>query len=174
MMPPPGNQAVRSSPRASYPPNRNNLGVLMIEGHGEWRVGNNGNRANFIVPDAVEIVIYQGIGVGLDDGAHGQGLAQNVATTARLPTSWDHRNGEYDTDPGGAVRANTPGRRIYRGGEECPDLTLLNPQEPGADPFNPQPGSFTTEVGHPLTLRAIAQHAGPGHQLRWVCCTVLR
>lgn len=149
---------------------------LYVEGHGEWRTNIQGHYAGFRVPDGVQIVIYQGIGVGLDN-QHGIQIAQGQAMPNRLPTLYDAHNGEYDTElpaTGGAVRQNTPGRRIYYGGEMCPDLTLLAPNEPGYAAFGVQAGSYTAGVGIPQQLRAIAEAVPHGTQIRWACCTVYR
>lgn len=172
--PPRGHQRVRSSSRPS-PVSTKNTVPRVIEGHGAWIRTPQQSYPTFRVPPSIEIVIYQGTGVGLDD-RDGQmiGLLRNVP--GRLATEWDEDNAEYDTEPSehGSVRANTSGRRIYYGGENCPDLTLYNSREPGYTPFDVNPNSIVTGVNQPITLRAIAEAAQGGTQLRWAACTVLR
>lgn len=178
---PQGNKAVRASRRRSRPAHRPTSGLLYIEGHGEWRAGLLGHRAMFRVPDSMEIVLYQGIGAGLDD-QHGQDIARGLGVPARLPTLWDAHSGEYDTElpaTGGKVRQNTSGRAIYYGGDMCPDLTLFACDEPGFPAIVAQQGSFTVQAGHPVTLQAIAELYDQGDelmpvQLHWCACTVLR
>jgi hypothetical protein len=172
--PPQGHQRVRSSSRPSPVPYRNTP-PQVIEGHGEWIQTTFGSYPTFRVPDSIEIVIYQGTGVGLDD-RDGRLIALMQSLPGRLSTEWDRGNAEYDTEPSrrGSVRANTPGRRIYYGGDECPDLTLYNPREQGFAAFNAQPSSITIDLGLHITLRAIAEQVPAGTQLRWAACTVLR
>jgi hypothetical protein len=171
--PPQGHQRVRSSSRPSPVPHRYTY-PRVIEGHGEW-IQAHGSYPTFRVPDSIEIVIYQGIGVGLDD-RDGALIARMHSVPGRLATEWNSRNEEYQTEQSefGSVRANTSGRRIYYGGDQCPDLTLYNPQEPGAEAFNARPTSITTRIGQPVTLRTIAELVPGGTQLRWAACTVLR
>lgn len=168
---PHGNNPVRSSQRINNIPNPNRLPVIYVEGHGEFRAP----YGTFLVPDSIEIVIYQGPDVGLDD-SHGIAIASGVGVPARLPTAWDAINNEYDTEPvaaGGAVRQNTGGTRVYRGGENCPDYTLISPQEPGMAVLVVQPGSVVAPIGVPIQLSLVVAN-NPSSQIHWVCCTVRR
>lgn len=164
----------RSSKRPSKPANPFGRGVVVCEGHGELvKVG--GVDPTFPVPDGIEIVIFQGMGAGLADG-HGVVIGQGRGLPARLPTTWDAGSAEYDTSAHGAVRANTPGRKVYYGGETCPDLTLYAYDEDGFPAITaPQPGSFFVRKGTTITLRAICDlFKDEGAQLHWAACTVFR
>ena len=149
---------------------------VMIEGHGELAAAPGAPAPSFAVPDGMEIVIYQGQGVGLDD-QDGVDIASGTGVPSRMPTLWDAAAARYGTDPAlGSVRGNTPGIKIYRGGEECPNYTLYAHDEPGFGPMTPpQPGSYAAAVGHPVTLQTIAAlyDAQDGSfQLHWAACTV--
>ncbi|MFN6509143.1 putative adhesin [Xanthomonas translucens] len=165
----------RSSERPSRPANPHGLRVVVCEGHGELIQSSSGVNPRFRVPAGIEIVIF-GMGMGLDD-EHGVAIGKSRALPARLPTEWDPQSSEYDTSSaGGAVRVNTPGRRIYRVNELCPDLTLYAHNEPGMDAITPpQPGSYSASIGNPVTLRTICeQYRQEGAQIFWAACTVNR
>ncbi|SDI92415.1 hypothetical protein SAMN04487926_12757 [Paraburkholderia steynii] len=169
-----GHQRVRSSSRPS-PVAHRDVVVVIVEGHGEWRGGALKEYPTFKVPDSKQVVIFQGIGVGLDD-RHGQAIARMESVPSRLPTEWDRRNAEYDTEPSryGGVRVNTFGAKTYHNGDDCPDLVLFNPKQPGFASFEARPTSFTVALGYSITLRAIAELVPAGTQIHWAACTVLR
>jgi hypothetical protein len=166
------------SRRPSKPAKRFCMADVYIEGHGEidpWV-------PTFTVPDSVDIVIYQGIGLGLDD-EHGQAIVNGEGVPATLPTQWDGSNQEYDTDPQGKQRRGTGHRRIYREGEQCPDYKLF--------PFNhPNMADLTGSVkdssyklsykpalglGYYERLSEIARRSTHQNRtLHWACCTVVR
>ncbi len=164
---------VRSSGRRISLSAKNIGAIKFIEGHGELIQP----ETTFVVPDSVEIVIYQGKGVGLSD-IHGQAIADGKGVPSRLPTKFDAINQEYDTHAsGGAVRANTQGTKIYRGGERCPNYVLYAADEPGFDKITVQQTSILAKAGQPTTLETIAdlQKKSPQSvQLHWAACTVLR
>jgi hypothetical protein len=172
---PVGNNPVRSSERSIKPTQQYGAGTVYIEGHGQWE----GHHGHFVVGAGTEIVIYTGIGVGLDN-THGESIARGEGLPSRLPTLYDNANGEYDTEPaatGGAVRANTSGTRVYRVGERCPNLTLYAPNEPGLPEFVAQPGSFSVRPGQPidlLTIVGLYAHSREPIQFHWAACTVTR
>ncbi|WP_409976337.1 MULTISPECIES: putative adhesin [Xanthomonas translucens group] len=169
------NRVQRSSTRPSRPANPHGLRVVVCEGHGELIQSSAGVSPRFRVPAGIEIVIF-GMGMGLDDN-HGVIIGQGGGLPARLPTEWDSQGSEYDTSSaGGAVRVNTPGRRIYHVGDLCPDLTLYAYNETGMPTITPpQPGSYSASVGNPVTLRAICeQYREGGAQIHWAACTVNR
>lgn len=169
---PPGDNQAHSNQRPIKVSMANMERIQVIEGHGEWHA----TRPKFTVPDGIQIVLYQGVGVGLDD-THGVDIAQGTAVPSRLPTLYDGHNHEYDTEPhasGGEVRQNTQGMRIYYSSQRCPDLTLYAPNEPGMTPFIAQAGSIVAAIGHPVTLQTLADRAQHGTQLRWAACTVIR
>jgi hypothetical protein len=176
IFPPPGHaQVERASTRASKPPVPHGAGILVCEGHGEW-VAAAGIRPDFEVPPGFEIVIYQGEGGGMDD-AHGVQIGRGQGMPARIPTIWDNDDEEYSTDTAGVVRKNTPGRRVYRWGERCPDYTLYAYNEPGFPAITaPQPGSYHVAINAPQTLHAICGlfDGQQGVQIHWAACTLMR
>lgn len=167
---------VRSSSRPITPSTAKVDKYTVLEGHGEW-VAVHGLRPYFKVPVGIEVVIYQGMGVGLDD-QDGIDIGTGVGVPARMKTTFDAENNEYDTDPQGTVITATHGMRIYRQDESCPDLILKAYNERGYPVITPpQPGSYSVQQGHHDSLSSIAQlfaASGMSVQLRWAACTVLR
>ncbi|MCS3745782.1 hypothetical protein FHY18_001343 [Xanthomonas arboricola] len=164
---------LRVSSRLTRPAVPQGWDVVVCEGHGEW-VKSGGVYGEFVVPKDIQIVIYQGVGVGLDD-AHGIAIASNDLLPARLPILWDKKAGEYDTDPDGDVSVNAKTRWVYAQGEKCPNFTLFAYNEPGFSVIDkPKDTSYTVLSKNPRTLYAICEHfkSKGGVQIRWAACTV--
>lgn len=166
------------SQRASRPTKRFRTShEVYIEGHGEI----DPHMPKFKVPDSLLIVVYQGIGIGLDDD-HGVAIVEGRGLPSTLPVLWDAQNGEYDTDPGGDQTAGTGHRRIYMGGEMCPNLKLFPYDHPAMADLTDSVDDRSYKIGYRADrpnyfqylkdIAALSVHRGA--TLHWAACTVIR
>ena len=162
--------------RASKPLAPKAMENAVIEGHGEIE-----NPApTFKVPDSNIIVIFQGMGAGLDD-SHGMDIASGKGTQVQMPLLWDAHNAEYDTEPpasGGGKVAGAGIRKYYYPGNDCPDLKLFPWNHPAMGVLNVQAVSYRInyDPGNPHHFERLSTIANrlPGTMILWAACTVYR
>lgn len=147
---------------------------LTVEGHGEI----DPSEPTFTLPSSTSVVLYMGIGVGLDD-SHGQDIASGKGMPATAPTTWDAHNHEYDTDPGGTQTAATGHQKVYRAGEKCPNLKLFPYNHPAMaaiaiDTTKSYHLSYDATLPNKFEYLKDIAAANAGKQIHWACCTVRR